>query len=130
MTPPELAQEIALWRFAFRRGDPLQMEASRIKIQALASDNHVTASDIDDAMWADKADEVLLSPAPKAALREAISKGWNFRVYGVPGAVVNGNIVIVYDVALVSPSGDLLEVRAGERDAAFRAALDKAGIDY
>ena len=131
MIPSEIRQEIALWRFAFRRGDPGQMFSSEQAIWAhpAATDSGLR-TEVEEAMWADKDGEVLLTPAPKKALLEAISDGWKYRVYGVPIAVADGALVMGFDVVIFSPSGQHLEARAADRDAAFRAALTNAGIRY
>lgn len=97
---------------------------------------HLAAADsglrtgVEEAMWADKDGEVLLTPAPKTAWREAISDGWKYRVYGVPIAVADGALVMGFDVVMFSASGQHHEARAADRDAAFRAALTNAGIRY
>jgi len=131
MIPPEIRQEIALWRFAFRRGDPGQMVSSEQAIWAHpAPADPGLRTEVEEAMWADREREVLLTPAPKKALLEAISDGWKYRVYGVPIGVADGALVMGFDVVIFSPSGQHHEARAADRDTAFRAALSNAGIAY
>ncbi len=87
-------------------------------------------TEVEEAMWADRDGEVLLTPAPKKALLEAIGDGWKYRVYGVPIGIADGALVMGFDVAIFNTSGQHQEARAADRDAAFRDALTNAGIAY
>jgi hypothetical protein len=129
--PKEVKRNISTWQMAFRRGDTLQMAASAAAIWADVDPGSDVVDEIDEAMWAVPDADQLLTPAPLASLRQAIRAGWTYQLFGVAaGADENGHVSTQYQVELISPSGGHYSAEAEDRNRAFRAALDAAGIDF
>lgn len=128
----EINHVITEWRWAFRRGDTFRLIEKDREITALVSHSPELAAEVEDHKWREKPGEQLLTPAPLSSLRDALAKGWKFRVHGqkFTGVETNGALKTAYLVMLLSPRGTVYEGESPDRDTAFREALKNAAIDF